>query len=170
MRKHCGRTVPARGHRRRRRRWRDRQCGCRAAGFVRPSRRGAHAPPRPVRTEAQIAANLMGPWHLARAAAQSMLAAGAGGRLVIVASRAAQDVARNQAAYQVTKAAVLRLTKVMAAELRASEITVNAVLPGTVDTEANRESMPNADRSSWVKADSIGAVIEWLLSDAAGIV
>jgi NAD(P)-dependent dehydrogenase (short-subunit alcohol dehydrogenase family) len=120
--------------------------------------------------EAQIAANLMGPWHLARAAAQSMLAAGAGGRLVIVASRAAQDVARNQAAYQVTKAAVLRLTQVMAAELRTSGITVNAVLPGTVDTEANRESMPSADRSSWVKADSVAAVIEWLLSDAAGIV
>lgn len=123
-----------------------------------------------VAIEAQIAANLMGPWHLARAAAQSMLAAGGGGRMVIVASRASVDVNRNQAAYQVTKAAVLRLTQVMAAELRATGITVNAVLPGTVDTESNREAMPKADRSSWVSADSVAAVIEWLLSDAAGVV
>jgi NAD(P)-dependent dehydrogenase (short-subunit alcohol dehydrogenase family) len=120
--------------------------------------------------ESQIAANLMGPWHLARAAAESMLAAGGGGRMVIVGSRASVDVNRNQAAYQVTKAAVLRLTQVMAAELRASGVTVNAVLPGTVDTESNREAMPKADRSSWVTADSVAAVIEWLLSDAAAIV
>ncbi len=103
--------------------------------------------------EAQIAANLMGPWHLARAAAQSMAAAGRGGRMVIVASRASVDVNRNQAAYQVTKAAVLRLTQVMAADLGATGITVNAVLPGTVDTELNREAMPKADRSLWVTAE-----------------
>jgi NAD(P)-dependent dehydrogenase (short-subunit alcohol dehydrogenase family) len=117
--------------------------------------------------EAQLAANLLGPWRLARAAAASMVAGGAGGRIVIIASRAAVDVARGQAAYQVSKAAVLRLTQVMAAELQGHGITVNAVLPGTMDTAANRESMPKANRSSWVTTDSVAAVIEWLLSDAA---
>ena len=120
--------------------------------------------------EGQIAANLLAPWRLARAAAASMVAGGAGGRIVIVASRAAVDVARGQAAYQVSKAAVLRLAQVMAAELQGHGITVNAVLPGTMDTSANRESMPKANRSSWVSTDAVAAVIEWLLSDAAAAV
>ncbi len=117
--------------------------------------------------EGQIAANLLGPWRLARAAAASMVAGGTGGRIVIVASQAAMAVARGQAAYQVSKAAVLKLSQVMAAELQGHGITVNAVLPGTMDTPANRESMPKANRSSWVSTDSVAAVIEWLLSDAA---
>jgi NAD(P)-dependent dehydrogenase (short-subunit alcohol dehydrogenase family) len=120
--------------------------------------------------EAMIAANLLGPWRLARAAAASMLAWGGGGRIVLVASRAAVEVARGQAAYQVSKAGALRLAEVMAAELRGHRITVNAVLPGTMDTAANRESMPNADRSSWVSTDAVAAVIEWLLSDDAAVV
>jgi hypothetical protein len=43
-------------------------------------------------------------------------------------------------------------------------------LPGTMDTPANRDSMPKANRSSWVSTDSVAAVIEWLLSDAAAAV
>jgi NAD(P)-dependent dehydrogenase (short-subunit alcohol dehydrogenase family) len=84
-----------------------------------------------------------------------------------VASRAAIEVARGQAAYQVSKAAVLRLSQVMAAELLSHSITVNSVLPGTIDTASNRAAMPKADRSTWVSADSVAAVIEWLLSEAA---
>jgi NAD(P)-dependent dehydrogenase (short-subunit alcohol dehydrogenase family) len=118
----------------------------------------------------QLAANLLGPWRLSRAAAASMIAGGAGGRIVIVASRAAVEVARGQAAYQVSKAAVLRLTQVMASELQGHGITVNAVLPGTMDTAANRESMPKANRTSWVSTDSVAAVIEWLLSVEAAAV
>ena len=120
--------------------------------------------------EVMLGANLLGPWRLARAAAASMIAAGSGGRLVFVASRAAIDVARGQAAYQVSKAAVVRLAQVMAVELRGHGIAVNSVLPGTMDTTSNRASMPKADRSSWVTTDSVAAVIEWLLSDAAQLV
>jgi NAD(P)-dependent dehydrogenase (short-subunit alcohol dehydrogenase family) len=120
--------------------------------------------------DAMIAANLLGPWRLARAAAASMVAGGAGGRIVLVASLAAIEVARGQAAYQVSKAAALRLAQVMALELRGHGITVNAVLPGTLDTAANRASMPKADRSSWVSTDSVAATIEWLLSDEAAAV
>jgi NAD(P)-dependent dehydrogenase (short-subunit alcohol dehydrogenase family) len=120
--------------------------------------------------EDQIGANLLGPWRLARAGAASMIGHGEGGRIVIVASRAAVDVARGQAAYQVSKAAVLRLAQVMAAELQGHGITVNAVLPGTMDTPGNREEMPKANRATWVSTDSVAAIIEWLLSDAAGAV
>ncbi|MGA7988838.1 MAG: SDR family NAD(P)-dependent oxidoreductase [Candidatus Dormiibacterota bacterium] len=120
--------------------------------------------------EAMLGANLLAPWRLARIAATSMIARGSGGRMVVVASKAALDVARGQAAYQVSKAAVLRLTQVMSVELKGHGITVNAVLPGTVDTAANRASMPRADRTTWVSADAVAAVIEWLLSDGAASV
>jgi NAD(P)-dependent dehydrogenase (short-subunit alcohol dehydrogenase family) len=58
----------------------------------------------------------------------------------------------------------------MAAELKGHGVTVNAVLPGTMDTPANRESMPTANRSSWVSTDAVAAIIEWLLSEAASAV
>jgi NAD(P)-dependent dehydrogenase (short-subunit alcohol dehydrogenase family) len=120
--------------------------------------------------ESMLGANLLGPWRLARTAAQSMIAAGSGGRIVLVASKAALDVARGQAAYQVSKAALLRLAQVMAVELQGHGITVNAVLPGTMDTVANQASMPKADRALWVTTGSVAALVEWLLSDDAGIV
>jgi NAD(P)-dependent dehydrogenase (short-subunit alcohol dehydrogenase family) len=85
-------------------------------------------------------------------------------------SSSRRAIPSGQAAYQVSKAGALRLAQVMAAELRGHGITVNAVLPGTLDTAANRESMPKADRSSWVSTDSVAAVIEWLLSDDAAAV
>jgi len=44
-------------------------------------------------------------------------------------------------------------------------IRVNAVLPSTLDTPANREAMPGADASKWVSPDSLAAVIAFLLSD-----
>jgi NAD(P)-dependent dehydrogenase (short-subunit alcohol dehydrogenase family) len=120
--------------------------------------------------EAMLGANLLAPWRLARTAAASMIAGGTGGRIVFVASRAAIEVARGQAAYQVSKTAVLRLSQVMAAELLSHSITVNSVLPGTIDTASNRAAMPKADRSTWVSADSVAAVIEWLLSEPAASV
>ena len=99
-----------------------------------------------------------------------MIARGEGGRIVIVASSAALEVIRNEAAYQVSKVAVVRLAQVMAAELRDYRITVNAVLPTTMDTPSNRAGMPKANRATWVTTDSVAAVIEWLLSDAASVV
>ena len=42
---------------------------------------------------------------------------------------------------------------------------LNLVLPSTIDTDANRKAMPDADRSRWVTTDSLCDVIEFLLSD-----
>jgi NAD(P)-dependent dehydrogenase (short-subunit alcohol dehydrogenase family) len=117
----------------------------------------------------QLEANLMAPWRLMRAAAVAMIAAGTPGRLVDVVSRAAVDVARGQAPYQVSKAAALRLCEVMALELARYGICVDAVLPGTMDTTANRVAMPDADRQGWLGLADVAAVIGGLLGDPASV-
>jgi NAD(P)-dependent dehydrogenase (short-subunit alcohol dehydrogenase family) len=117
---------------------------------------------------ARLDLNLIGPWRLAAAAARAMEEQGDGGRIVNVISRAAVEVAAGQAAYQVAKAGLLRLTEVMARELLESGITVNAVLPSIMDTPANRRGMPGADTSRWVPVERVAAVVSWLLSAGAG--
>ena len=115
----------------------------------------------------QLGLNLLGPWRLARTAARAMLADGTAGRIVLTVGRAAVDPAPRQAGYQVAKAAVARLVEVMARELRDSGITVNAVLPSTMDTAANRTAMPDADHSRWVPVETVAAAISWLVGAEA---
>ncbi|HKH49190.1 MAG TPA: SDR family NAD(P)-dependent oxidoreductase [Thermoanaerobaculia bacterium] len=101
-----------------------------------------------------------------RAVVPVMLRAG-GGRIANVASRGALAGDAGVAAYSASKAAVLRLTESLSAELKAQGIRVNAVLPGTIDTAANRAAMPGADTSRWVDPEALTDAILFLLSDAA---
>jgi NAD(P)-dependent dehydrogenase (short-subunit alcohol dehydrogenase family) len=89
------------------------------------------------------------------------------GKIISVAARAAERGRANMAAYSVSKSAVMRLTESMAAELRDMSINVNCVLPGTIDTPANRQAMPDADYSRWVKPEIVAEVILFLASDSA---
>lgn len=89
------------------------------------------------------------------------------GRVVNVASRNALSGDARVAAYSASKAAVVRLTESLAAEVKDSNITVNSVLPGTIDTPQNRSAMPKADVSRWVEPEAIADVIVFLASDAA---
>src|SRR5205807_8773054 len=116
----------------------------------------------------QLELNLLGPWRLARTAARAMVDAGGGGRIVLTVGRAAVDPAPGQAAYQVSKVGCARLVEVMARELRDHRIAVNAVLPSTLDTAANRFAMPKADHSRWVPISDVAAAIAWLLSTESG--
>lgn len=101
-----------------------------------------------------------------RAVIPQMLRQGSG-KIISVAARAAERGRANMAAYSVSKSAVMRLTESMAAELRDMDINVNCVLPGTIDTPANRQAMPNADYSRWVKPEIVAEVILFLASDSA---
>ncbi|WP_119071673.1 SDR family oxidoreductase [Aggregatilinea lenta] len=89
------------------------------------------------------------------------------GRIVHVGSRAALAGSAKMAAYSASKAALIRLVESLAAELKHDGITVNCVLPGTIDTPKNRAEMVNADRSRWVTAEDVANVIAFLASDAA---
>ena len=101
-----------------------------------------------------------------RAVLPAMTRAGRG-RIVNIASRAVVPPQGGFIAYTVSKSAVITLTQALAQEVRAHGITVNAVLPSTMDTPANRQAMPDADRASWVSTDAVALVVAFLASDAA---
>jgi NAD(P)-dependent dehydrogenase (short-subunit alcohol dehydrogenase family) len=73
-------------------------------------------------------------------------------------------------AYAAAKAGVAKLTEALADELKDRGVTVNALLPSTIDTPRNRLDMPKADFSRWVAPAAIGEVVAFLMSDSAGAV
>ncbi len=89
------------------------------------------------------------------------------GRIINVASRDGLAGSAGYAAYSASKSAVLRLTEAMADEVKASNINVNCVMPGTIDTLQNRAANPDADFSKWVEPSAIAEVILFLASDAS---
>ena len=92
------------------------------------------------------------------------------GRIVSVAAAAALKGGRNTAGYAMAKGAVVRWTEALAAETKDQGITVNVILPGTIDHPANRASMPKADPKTWVQPAEAAALILFLTStDASGI-
>jgi len=70
-------------------------------------------------------------------------------------------------AYTASKAGVQRLTESLSEEVKDRGITVNAILPGTIDTPRNRADMPDADVSRWVAPEAIADVIVFLASEGA---
>jgi NAD(P)-dependent dehydrogenase (short-subunit alcohol dehydrogenase family) len=91
------------------------------------------------------------------------------GSIVVIGSRAADQPATSarSAAYAASKAAVVALAQAVAAEVLEHGVRLNAVLPSTLDTPANRAAMPKADPSRWVPLASAASVIAFLLSDEA---
>jgi NAD(P)-dependent dehydrogenase (short-subunit alcohol dehydrogenase family) len=112
--------------------------------------------------------NLWTAYNLSRAAVKPMIEQ-KWGRIVNTASRDALRGRANYSAYAISKAAILRLTESMAAEVKDYGITVNAILPGTIDTEANRQSMPRADFTKWVKPITIANTLLFLVSEDTAI-
>ena len=89
------------------------------------------------------------------------------GKIINIASRAALVGSANAAAYSASKSAVIKISESMSSELKDFGINVNCVIPGTLDTVQNRQSMPDANFDSWVAPTSIADVILFLASDAS---
>ena len=117
---------------------------------------------------ALLATNLETTHASLRALVPGMVARGRGS-IVVVGSRAVERpwTSASASAYGATKAAVVALAQIVAAEVVENGVRVNAILPSTLDTPANRRAMPDADPSRWVTTDSAAAVIAFLLSDDA---
>jgi NAD(P)-dependent dehydrogenase (short-subunit alcohol dehydrogenase family) len=110
-----------------------------------------------------MAVNLRSAYLVARAALPRL---GEGGSMVFVSSRAALKGRKGNAAYAVSKAALLTLVEAIAEEQK-GRVRANAVLPGTIDTPANRAAMPNAKHGTWTPPDEIARVILFLASPAS---
>jgi NAD(P)-dependent dehydrogenase (short-subunit alcohol dehydrogenase family) len=119
--------------------------------------------------ERQLRLNLR-PTYLMCAAALPVLVAAGGGSIVCVSSRAAVRPFRGAAGYITAKAAVLALVDALAEEYRDDDVRVNAILPSTIDTPANRRSMPDADFGTWVAPEEIARVVRFLCGNDAAVI
>jgi NAD(P)-dependent dehydrogenase (short-subunit alcohol dehydrogenase family) len=117
--------------------------------------------------EAMLTLNLRSAFLCSRAVLPAMLD-NDWGRVVVVSSRAARSERAGQAAYAVAKAGVAVLAESIAEETRGTGVTANIVAPSTLNTEANRRAMPEADHASWVPPSDVAASIAWLASEEAG--
>ncbi|MFT3938463.1 SDR family NAD(P)-dependent oxidoreductase [Rhodopseudomonas sp.] len=86
-----------------------------------------------------IGANLKGAYFLATEVARRMIARQQGGNIVNIASVLGQSVLKFVSPYAISKAGIIQATKAMALELASSRIRVNALAPGYIDTDINRE-------------------------------
>jgi NAD(P)-dependent dehydrogenase (short-subunit alcohol dehydrogenase family) len=114
------------------------------------------------------AINVLTALNASRAAIPHLLARGAG-RIVNVGAMGALAAGAGMGPYAASKAGVHRLTEALSAELK-GKVTVNAVLPSTIDTPANRASMPKADFAKWVTPQELASAILFLASDEASAV
>lgn len=132
---------------------------------------GGFAPGRAVDTDVSLwqrmlSMNLTAAFLLSQAVLPSMLERRQG-RIAHIAARAASEPFPGAAAYIVSKAGLVALIRTLSKELEGTGVTVNAVLPGTIDTPANREAMPDADPSKWTRRESIADTLRFLASDDA---
>jgi NAD(P)-dependent dehydrogenase (short-subunit alcohol dehydrogenase family) len=103
------------------------------------------------------------PTYLITQAVLPHLLAGDGGAIVCTSARAARRPFAGAAGYITSKAAVLAFAEALHTEYHRHGIRVNTILPGTIDTLANRAAQPDADTSSWTPPARIAAVVRALV-------
>src|SRR5262249_44835875 len=105
----------------------------------------------------QIDMNFVTAFLCCRASVNCMIHTRAGGRIVNVASRPALEwrTGAGMAAYTASKAEVAAMTVALAEEVVKEGILVNAIVPSTIDTSANRQAMPKADHTGWAKVEEV---------------
>jgi NAD(P)-dependent dehydrogenase (short-subunit alcohol dehydrogenase family) len=106
--------------------------------------------------------NLRSAFNVIRAALPHMRRQGSG-RIAAIGSIAAIEPQAMSGAYAASKAALVSLIRTTARENRDKSITANIVLPGTMDTPANRAAMPNADPAKWVHPNQVAQLLVHLI-------
>ena len=110
--------------------------------------------------------NLRSAFHVIRAVLPQMRVQGAG-RVLAIGSKAAVEPAAMAGAYAASKAALVSLVRTVARENSDRGVAANVVLPGTMDTPANRAAEPGADFSKWVHPCQVAKLLVYLESDQA---
>ena len=89
------------------------------------------------------------------------------GRIFLIGSRQGLDIskAKGVTAYGLSKSLIFSLAALMNKEAKGKNVVVNVIVPSTIDTLQNRESMPGADFNSWVGASQIADIIYFYSSE-----
>lgn len=95
--------------------------------------------------------NLSGAWRIAQAVARHMSTSGKGGSIINVASITGLRVAGAISPYAASKAGLIHLTKAMALELARYKIRVNALAPGYIETDLNRDFFQSESGQALIK-------------------
>jgi NAD(P)-dependent dehydrogenase (short-subunit alcohol dehydrogenase family) len=105
-------------------------------------------------------------YFVARPLFQQMMKQSSGGRLVFVGARPAlrPKDANKSLAYALSKSLIFKLAEALNAAGSDKNVTASVVVPSTIDTPVNRQAMPKADFTSWVKAEEIADAIAELCS------
>lgn len=111
--------------------------------------------------------NLTSAFYVLRAAIPHLRKSGRG-RIVAIGSLTAVEPHAKLGAYVTFKAALAMLVRTVALENKDAGLTANAILPGTMDTPANRKAMPKADFSKWVQPSDVADLVLWLADERAG--
>jgi NAD(P)-dependent dehydrogenase (short-subunit alcohol dehydrogenase family) len=107
-------------------------------------------------------------YFFARPLFRHMLAKGYG-RIVFMGARPAikPEQGKGALAYSLTKSLLFQLAGLLNATAEGKNVVASVVAPSTIDTPANRKSMPDADFSAWVNPTDIAALMEFICSDDA---
>ena len=111
--------------------------------------------------------NLHAAFYVFRAVVPYMREAGYG-RIIAIASRQAVQPAAGVGAYSASKAALVSLVQTVAIENNDKNIRANAILPGTMNTAANRAAMPKANFEKWVQPAHVAKLVVMLAGEAGG--
>jgi NAD(P)-dependent dehydrogenase (short-subunit alcohol dehydrogenase family) len=105
-------------------------------------------------------------YFLARPLFQEMIQNGYG-RLIFIGARPAlkAEQGKNTLAYALTKSLLFELADLLNAEAKGKNVVASVVVPSTIDTLLNRQSMPDADPGNWVKPEQIADILEFICSD-----
>lgn len=106
-------------------------------------------------------------YHIVRPLLAHFLNRPQGGQFILIGARPGLNATNGKDffAYSLSKAMIFKLAEFINAEGKARGVTATVIVPSTIDTEANRKAMPDADFSKWVPAESIADAISFSLSD-----
>lgn len=110
-------------------------------------------------------------YNLARPVFQQMLKQSSG-RIFLIGSKPGLDCKNSSGmvAYGLAKSLIFRLAELMNAEAQGTNVVTGVVVPGTIDTAANRQSMPDANFDNWVKAEQLAELIFFYSSETASVI
>jgi NAD(P)-dependent dehydrogenase (short-subunit alcohol dehydrogenase family) len=116
----------------------------------------------------QVSINFETAYNIARPVFNQMMKQ-LSGRIFLAGSRPGLEAQQGNGmvAYSLGKSLLFRLAELMNIEAKGTDVVTSVIVPGTIDTASNRKAMPEADFSTWVKAEDIAGVIYYYCTDEA---